>query len=158
MQIILVGQPNCGKSTIFNHVVGYKAVVANFPGATVKYTKGNIELGNQKIEVVDLPGTYSSQTTDEAELVAIDYLRNHSNDSILINVMDASVLSRSLQLTIQLASLQMPMIIALNMIDEAENKGISINKKGLEEIFNVPVIETIGRKGVGVYELFSKAK
>ena len=158
MQIILVGQPNCGKSTIFNHVVGYKAVVANFPGATVKYTKGNIELGNQKIEVVDLPGTYSSQTTDEAELVAIDYLRNHSNDSILINVMDASDLSRSLQLTIQLASLQMPMIIALNMIDEAENKGISINKKGLEEIFNVPVIETIGRKGVGVYELFSKAK
>ena len=158
MQIILVGQPNCGKSTIFNHVVGYKAVVANFPGATVKYTKGNIELGNQKIEVVDLPGTYSSQTTDEAELVAIDYLRNHSNDSILINVIDASVLSRSLQLTIQLASLQMPMIIALNMIDEAENKGISINKKGLEEIFNVPVIETIGRKGVGVYELFSKAK
>ena len=158
MQIILVGQPNCGKSTIFNHVVGYKAVVANFPGATVKYTKGNIELGNQKIEVVDLPGTYSSQTTDEAELVAIDYLRNHSNDSILINVMDASVLSRSLQLTIQLASLQMPMIIALNMIDEAENKGISINKKGLEEIFNVPAIETIGRKGVGVYELFSKAK
>ena len=158
MQIILVGQPNCGKSTIFNHVVGYKAVVANFPGATVKYTKGNIELGNQKIEVVDLPGTYSSQTTDEAELVAIDYLRNHSNDSILINVIDASVLSRSLQLTIQLASLQMPMIIALNMIDEAENKGISINKKGLEEVFNVPVIETIGRKGVGVYELFSKAK
>ena len=158
MQIILVGQPNCGKSTIFNHVVGYKAVVANFPGATVKYTKGNIELGNQKIEVVDLPGTYSSQTTDEAELVAIDYLRNHSNDSILINVIDASVLSRSLQLTIQLASLQMPMIIALNMIDEAENKGISINKKGLEEIFNVPAIETIGRKGVGVYELFSKAK
>ncbi len=158
MQFILVGQPNCGKSTIFNHVVGYKAVVANFPGATVKYTKGNIELNNQKIDVVDLPGTYSSQTTDEAELVAIDYLRNFSSDSVLINVIDASVLSRSLQLTIQLASLQMPMIIALNMIDEAENKGISINKKELEEIFNVPVVETVGRKGTGVFDLFNQAK
>ncbi|MBZ0181015.1 MAG: ferrous iron transport protein B [Melioribacteraceae bacterium] len=158
MQFILVGQPNCGKSTIFNHVVGYKAVVANFPGATVKYTKGNIELENQKIDVVDLPGTYSSQTTDEAELVAINYLRNSSNNSVLINVIDASVLSRSLQLTIQLASLQMPMVIALNMMDEAENKGIKIFKERLQEIFQVPVIETIGRKGTGVFELFVKAK
>ncbi len=157
MEFTIIGQPNCGKSTIFNEVVGYKAVASNFPGVTVKYTKGEIDFENEKITVVDLPGTYSSQTTDEAELVSVKYIRNASNNSVIINIIDASVLSRSLELTIQLLSLQRPMVVALNMVDEAERKGIKIDPGKLSKILDVPVIETIGRKGRGVYNLFKKA-
>ena len=78
MEFILVGQPNCGKSTIFNEVAGYKSVASNFPGITVKYTKSHIELENQKISVIDIPGTYSLQTSDEAELAATKYILNAS--------------------------------------------------------------------------------
>ena len=157
MEFILIGQPNSGKSTIFNEVVGYKAVSSNFPSSTIKYTKGKIEFRNQKIDVTDLPGTYSSQTMDETELLAVKYIRNASKDSVIINVVDASVLSRSLELTIQIMTIQRPMVIALNMIDEAEQKGINIDADKLSRRFGVPVVKTIGRKGTGVYELFSAA-
>lgn len=157
MKFLLVGQPNSGKSTIFNEVVGYKALATNFPGATVKYTSGNISLNNETIEVVDIPGTYSLQTTDEAESLAVHYLLHEENDPIILNIIDASVLSRSLELTLQLAELQKPMVVALNMIDEAEKKGISIDLKKLEESLGVPVITTIGKKGQGVFELFRLA-
>ena len=118
MEFVLVGQPNCGKSTIFNEVIGYKSISSNFPGATVKFTSGKISLLGDTIKVIDIPGLYSLQTTDEAEAVASHYLLNLSKDTVLINVIDSSVLSRSLELTLQLIELQLPMIIALNMIDE----------------------------------------
>lgn len=157
MEFILVGQPNSGKSTIFNSVVGYKSVVSNFPGVTVSYTRGKIYLNNEKIDVVDIPGTYSLQTSDEAELVAVDYILNASAESVIVNIVDASVLSRSLELTLQLMELKRPMVIVLNMMDEAERKGIIISYKKLFDITDVPVIETIGRKGKGVYNVFKKA-
>ncbi len=157
MKFILVGQPNSGKSTIFNFVAGYKSVATNFPGVTVKYTKSEIEIHNSKIDLIDLPGTYSLQTTDDAELVAVKALMDSQDSTIIINVIDASVLSRSLELTIQLLELKKPMVVALNMIDEAEKKGININDDGLSELLGVPVIRTIGNKGVGVFSLFDKA-
>lgn len=157
MEFILVGQPNSGKSTIFNSVIGYKSEVANFPGVTVSYTRGNIYIRNDKVEVVDIPGTYSLQTMDEAELVAVDHILNASNESVIVNIVDASVLSRSLELTIQLMELKKPMVIALNMIDEAERKGIRIDTRMLSKLIGVPVIKTIATTGEGISDLFKAA-
>lgn len=160
MNFILVGQPNCGKSTIFNYVVGYKSIASNFPGITVKFTKGELEIKDKKVTVIDLPGTYSLQSTDEAESVAVKFLTDTGKDgspNVIINIVDASVLSRSLELTLQLLELRKPMIVVLNMIDEAEKKGIKIDIKKLSNILGIPVVESIGRKGIGVYEMFDTA-
>jgi len=145
MIIALAGQPNSGKSTIFNQVAGYKTVTSNFPGKTVKYTKSKVKMGKE-FEVVDLPGTYSLTSSDLAELEARNYILKKEAD-VVINVIDASILSRSLEFTIQLCELEVPMVICLNMIDEAEKKGISIDTKKLEEVFGVPVVTTIANKG-----------
>lgn len=156
MKIVLMGQPNSGKSTIFNHVAGYKAVTSNFPGKTVEYTSSKINLFGEIFEIVDLPGTYSLTSFDLAELEARKYLLRNSVD-VVINVIDASLLSRSLELTLQLLELKLPMIICLNMIDEAERKGIKIDIGKLSKILGVPVMPTIAVKGNGVKELFSIA-
>ncbi len=156
MKIVLMGQPNSGKSTIFNHVAGYKAVTSNFPGKTVEYTSSKVNLFGETFEIVDLPGTYSLTSFDLAELEARKYLLRNSVD-IVINVIDASLLSRSLELTLQLLELKLPMVICLNMIDEAERKGIKIDIGKLSKILGVPVMPTIAVKGNGVKELFSIA-
>ncbi|MBP7461018.1 MAG: ferrous iron transport protein B [Candidatus Delongbacteria bacterium] len=159
MQFLLVGQPNCGKSTIFNEIIGYKSIASNFPGATVKYTSGYLQLENDKVEIIDLPGTYSIYTTDEAELQTVNYLLSSSSqETVIINVVDSSVLSRSLELTIQLMELQLPMVVCLNMADEAKRKGISINTRELAARLGIDIIETIGRKGIGLAELFDSAR
>lgn len=157
MEFILIGQPNCGKSTIFNEVIGYKSVASNFPGITVQYTQGDIVIEDEKIQVTDLPGTYSLQTSDEAELAAAQYLFKANPGSVIINIIDASVLSRSLELTLQLMEMQKPMVVALNMMDDVKRKGLHIDIKRLSEILGVPVIPTIGRKGEGIFELFREA-
>jgi len=156
MRIALMGQPNSGKSTIFNHVAGYKAVTSNFPGKTVEYTLTKFNLFGQTVELVDLPGTYSLTSFDLAELEARKYLLK-GNVDVIINVMDASLLSRSLELTLQLLELKLPMVICLNMIDEAERKGIKIDIEKLSKILGVPVVPAIALKGKGVKELFSVA-
>jgi len=156
MRIVLMGQPNSGKSTIFNSVAGYKAVTSNFPGKTVEYTLTKFKIFGQLIELVDLPGTYSLTSFDLAELEARKYLLNGDVD-VVINVIDASLLSRSLELTLQLLELKLPMVICLNMIDEAERKGIKINIEKLSKILGVQVMPAIALKGKGVKELFSVA-
>jgi len=156
MKIALMGQPNSGKSTIFNHVAGYKAVTSNFPGKTVEYTSSKVNLFGEIFEIVDLPGTYSLTSFDLAELEARKYLLK-GNVDVVINVIDASLLSRSLELTLQLLELKLPMVICLNMIDEAERKGIKIDVEKLSKILGVPVVPTIALKGKGVKKLFSMA-
>ncbi len=156
MKIALMGQPNSGKSTIFNHVAGYKAVTSNFPGKTVKYEITKFNLFGQLIELIDLPGTYSLTSFDLAELEARKYLLK-GNIDVVINVIDASLLSRSLELTLQLLELKLPMVICLNMIDEAERKGINIDIEKLSKIFSVPVVAAVAIKGKGIKELFSTA-
>jgi len=151
-----MGQPNSGKSTIFNHVAGYKAVTSNFPGKTVEYTSSKVNLFGEIFEIVDLPGTYSLTSFDLAELEARKYLLRNNVD-VIINVIDASLLSRSLELTLQLLELKLPMVICLNMIDEAERKGIKIDVEKLSKILGVPVVPTIALKGKGVKKLFSMA-
>jgi len=156
MKIALMGQPNSGKSTIFNHVAGYKAITSNFPGKTVEYTLTKFKIFGQVIELVDLPGTYSLTSFDLAELEARKYLLNGDVDAV-INVVDASLLSRSLELTLQLLELKLPMVICLNMIDEAERKGIRINVEKLSKVFGVPVVPAVAIKGKGIKWLFSTA-
>ena len=157
MEFVLVGQPNCGKSTIFNSVVGYKSVTSNLPGVTVQYTRGEIEIEKEKITVTDIPGTYSLTTTDEAENEAVQYLLHLPDDTVIVNVLDASVMSRSLELTLQLMEFQRPMVVALNMMDEADRKGIDISVRELENMLGVPVIPSIGTRGTGVADIFQNA-
>jgi ferrous iron transport protein B len=156
MKVALAGQPNCGKSTIFNYVSGYKAITSNFPGTTVKYTASYIYVDGHTCECIDLPGTYSLTSTDAAEYEARKYLLSGDVD-VVINVVDASLLSRSFELTFQLMELEIPMVLCLNMADEARRKGIEIDVKRLSSILGIPVVETIGVRGKGLMELFSEA-
>ena len=156
MKVALAGQPNCGKSTIFNYVSGYKAITSNFPGTTVKYTASKIYVDGRTCDCIDLPGTYSLTSTDAAEYESRKYLLTGGVD-VIINVVDASLLSRSLELTFQLMELEIPIVLCLNMMDEARRKGIEINRKRLSSILGIPVVETIGVRGKGLKELFSEA-
>jgi len=156
LKAVLVGQPNCGKSTIFNYLSGYKAIVSNFPGTTVKYTASKLFINGYTCECVDLPGTYSLISMDAAEIEARKYLLRETVD-VIINVMDASLLGRSLELTLELLELNKPMVIALNMVDEAERKGIQIDIEKLSQILGVPVVKTIAYTGKGLAELVRTA-
>lgn len=149
MKFLLVGQPNCGKSTLFNQIAGYKAIESNFPGTTVSYTESKFILNNEVISIIDLPGTYTILPHDYAEKVTRNYIFENNFD-IIINVVDASTLSRGLELTLELLEMEKPMILVLNMIDSAEAKGISIDDRLLSEILSIPVVKTIGNRGIGV--------
>jgi ferrous iron transport protein B len=155
MKIALAGQPNCGKSTIFNHIAGYKAITSNFPGTTVKYTETKTHINGYTCNCIDLPGTYSLTSGDPAELEARKHLLSGEVD-VVINVVDASLLCRSLELTLQLLELEVPMILCLNMMDEAQRKGIQIDPKKLSTILGIPVIPTIATTGKGLKELFTE--
>ena len=155
MRFALVGQPNSGKSTIFNHAAGYKAITSNFPGKTVTYRERETMPGTT-FEIVDLPGTYSLTSFDLAELETRKYLLREKVD-VVINVIDASLLSRELELTIQVLELNLPTVICLNMIDEADAKGINIDEQKLSQLLNVPVVKTVAHKGWGVDQLFETA-
>lgn len=155
-QIVLLGQPNCGKSTIFNRVAGYRSVATNFPGATVEFTRSHVKINGQTCDLVDLPGTYSLQSLDLAEEETKKFLLTQNVD-VIINVIDASILGRSLELTIELLELELPMVICLNMMDEAIRKGVLIRSAELGKLLDLPVIETIGSKGHGINELFRQA-
>ncbi len=155
--IVLVGQPNCGKSTLFNRVAGYRSISSNFPGVTVSFTQSHIKVGDQTFDLIDLPGIYSLTSFDETAKETQRYLINEHVD-VIINVVDASVLARSLDLTLQLLKLNIPMVLCLNMIDEAERKGVIINADVLSEHLGIPVIKTIASKGMGIKQLFDEAQ
>jgi ferrous iron transport protein B len=157
MRIALAGQPNCGKSTILNYVAGYRSETANFPGSSVKVTTGTIRLNGSVAELVDLPGTYTLTGSNVAESIAGEYLLDHNID-LIINVIDASLLCRSLELTLELRELGIPMVVCLNMADDAVRKGIVIDAKKLSDLLGLPVVETIARRGQGFDRLFTAIK
>ena len=156
IRIALIGQPNCGKSTLFNQVSGYKAVCANFPGTTVECTSSKVNLEGETFELIDFPGIYSLTAETEEDKVTRKNLIA-LNPSVIIHVVDSSMLSRSLELTLELMELNFPCVLCLNMIDEAQRKGIEIDTKSLSEKLGIPVVETIGIRGQGVMELFKTA-
>jgi ferrous iron transport protein B len=153
MRIALAGQPNCGKSTLFNNIAGYKAITSNFPGTTVKYTETQTHIDGHTCTCIDLPGTYSLTSNEPAELEARGHLLSGEVD-LIVNVVDASLLGRSLELTLQLLELEIPMILCLNMMDEAQRKGIQIDPQKLSSLLGIPVVPTVASIGKGLKELF----
>ena len=156
IHIALVGQPNCGKSTIFNQVAGYKSITSNFPGKTITYNSTLITINGDVARLIDLPGTYSLASTDVTELETRNFIISKKAD-IVINVVDASVLIRSLELTLQLLELEIPFILCLNMLDEAKRKGMIIDDTRLSQILGIKVCKSIASKGFGIKELFKKS-
>lgn len=156
MRFALVGQPNCGKSTLFNQVAGYRAETGNFAGTTVTFTESKVRVLGDVVDIVDLPGTYTLAGASPAEREAFRYLASREVDAI-INVVDASHLAHSLSLTLELLELQRPIVIALNMMDEAVRLGMRIDGPALEQALGVPVLPLVASRGRGVKELFTKA-
>jgi len=154
--IALVGQPNCGKSTIFNAASGFRVNTGNFAGTTVTYTETKVSLGGRVIRLIDLPGMYSISSHDIAQKVARDYLLSGRVD-VIINVLDTSLMARSLELTIQLIEMRIPMVLALNMFDEAQKKGLEVDLERIKALTGVAAYPVVAVEGLGVKELFDAA-
>ncbi|MDN5112921.1 ferrous iron transport protein B [Aliarcobacter butzleri] len=152
LKAVLAGQPNCGKSTIFNLVSGIEQHIANYPGVTVDKKVGFFKYQDYKIQMVDLPGTYSFSSYSLEERVAKEYIINENPD-IIINVVDASNLKRNLYLTFQLLEMGLPVIVVLNMMDVASRREIKIDSQKISSMLNCPVVEASGAKGIGGDEI-----
>ncbi len=152
LKMALLGNPNAGKTTLFNELTGARQHVGNYPGITVDHKEGCILHDQANITITDLPGTYSLTAYSVEELVARNYLVEENPD-VVINIVDASNLERNLYLSCQLLELGVPMVIALNMMDVAKTRGVEIKVKAFSELFDVPVIPIIARTGEGTREL-----
>ena len=139
LTIAIAGNPNCGKTALFNALTGARQHVGNWPGVTVEKKEGYFELGDRQIRLVDLPGTYALFANAEDERAAVDYLLSREA-SLIINIVDATNLERNLFLTSQLADMHIPMVIAVNMMDIAENRGIQLDLDELSDFYGVPCI------------------
>src|SRR3989339_672165 len=150
--IVLVGNPNVGKSVIFGRLTGTYAVVSNYPGTTVDISRGAMTLAGRRYEVIDTPGTDALLPSSEDEQVTRDVLMR-SRPAAVIQVADAKNLRRALLLTFELIECGVPLILALNMHDEAVSRGIRIDCPRLEHILGIPVVATVGITGEGISEL-----
>lgn len=150
--IALAGNPNVGKSTVFNELTGLRQHTGNWPGKTVVNARGNYEYKNMKFLLMDLPGTYSLLANSVEEQVARDFIcfgRPHAT----VVVVDATCLERNLNLVLQVMELTDNVVVCVNLIDEAERKGIFIDIKALEDELGVPVVAAVARDGIGLEEL-----
>ena len=154
--IALAGNPNSGKTTLFNAITGARQHVGNYPGITVERKEGTINVKNTHVKVIDLPGTYSLSAYSQEELVARNFLIDEKPD-IVVDIVDATMLERHLYLAIQFFELGIPVVLALNMMDDAKKQGIRINRQKLSELLNCPVVETVARSGQGKQELIEVA-
>jgi ferrous iron transport protein B len=150
MRILLVGNPNVGKSALFSRLTGTHIISSNYPGTTVGFTKGYLKLGEEQAELIDVPGNYTLEPTSKAEEVAVEMLKD---GDLVINVVDATNLERNLNLTLQLLERQTPVIVALNMWDDTKHRGINVDVAKMEELLGVSVVPTVGVTGQGIREL-----
>jgi len=156
MIIALAGNPNSGKTTIFNELTGMRQHVGNYPGVTVEKRSGELDHKDYHIEIIDLPGIYSLTAFSEEEIVSRDFILENGPD-VIINIIDSSNLERNLYLTVQLLELGAPMVLDFNMADVARKKGMKVDKKLLSELLGMPIVETIGPRGDGIDKLIDAA-
>jgi len=152
IRIALAGNPNCGKTTMFNNITGAKQHVGNYAGVTVEKKEGYKKFDGHELLFIDLPGTYSLTARSLDELVARNVIVN-DNPDVIVNVLDASNLERNLYLAAQLLELEKPMVIALNMSDVAEDMGIKYDLKKMAEMTGATIVSTVGRTNIGTKEL-----
>ena len=153
IKFALAGNPNAGKSTIFNALTGGNQHVGNWPGKTVEKKTGKLSLAGKTVELIDLPGVYSLSSYSPEEEVTRDFIMQEAPD-LVINVIDASNLERNLYLTVQIQETGVPMILVLNMTDVAHKNGLFVNlKKFSEELGDIPVFEVVANRGEGLQEL-----
>ncbi|MEA3327027.1 MAG: FeoB small GTPase domain-containing protein [Chloroflexota bacterium] len=152
LRVALAGNPNAGKSTIFNAMTGSHQHVGNWPGKTVEKKEGKFKHDEYEIEVVDLPGTYSLTAFSPEEVIARDYIINEKPD-LVVTVVDSANLERNLYLTVQVLELGVPVVVALNMSDIAETRGFNIDLDLLSQGLNSPVVRTTANKKEGIDQL-----
>ncbi|CEG12127.1 Ferrous iron transport protein B homolog (fragment) [groundwater metagenome] len=145
----LIGNPNCGKTTVFNVLTGARQHVGNWPGKTVEKKEGTFKHKGYDIEVVDLPGTYSLTAYSIEELIARNYVVDEKLD-VVVDIIDSTNLERNLYLAVQLIETGANVILSFNMTDLAKNQGLKINTRQISEYLNVPIIKTAAREGVGI--------
>ncbi len=152
-RILLMGNPNVGKSVVFSRLTGANVVASNYPGTTIDFTEGLMRIGGEKYQLIDVPGTYSLEPISRAEEVATRILEEGAD--VVINVVDSTNLERNLYLTYELLERDVPVIVALNLWDEAHHKGIEIDVEKLEHHLGVPVVPVVAITGEGIRELVS---
>ncbi len=154
--IALAGNPNSGKTTLFNNLTGSRQHVGNYPGVTVEKKEGTCRHGDTEIKVVDLPGTYSLTAYSMEEVVARNFIIEEKPD-VVVDVIDASNLERNLYLAVQLMELGVPVVLAFNMSDEARARGIEFDLDRLSSLLGAPIVPTVGHKNKGTQELLAAA-
>lgn len=152
IHVALAGNPNAGKSSIFNALTGSRQHVGNWPGKTVEKKEGHFQQDRYEVKVVDLPGAYSLTAFSPEEVIARDYII-HEKPDVVVTVLDSANLERNLYLAVQVLELGVPVIAALNMSDMAEARGIKIDQERLGLALGSPVIRTVASKGEGVKDL-----
>ena len=157
LKITLIGNPNTGKSSLFNALTGMNQRIANFPGVTVEKSLGHFKLpAGQEVELTDMPGTYSLYPKSKDEAIPFEVLTNphHKNyPHLVVFIADSANLKRNLVLLTQIIDLRLPVVLVLNMMDQSQAQGIEINIDGLKDFLGIPVIATNARKKKGIQEL-----
>jgi len=154
LRVALVGNPNCGKTTLFNRLTGLRAKTSNFPGTTIEHRKGSVKIGSEQIDLIDLPGLYSTEFGQSEELLASAVLRGglagmERPDAVIV-IIDATCLGRHLYLASEVREMGVPMVVALNMMDEARRQGLTICLETLGKELDATVVPISGRTGEGI--------
>jgi ferrous iron transport protein B len=149
-RLVLMGNPNVGKSVVFSRLTGASVITSNYPGTTVDFSQGQMLLGKETVRVIDAPGTYSLEPTNRAEEVALEVMEKAD---IVLDVIDSTNLERNLNLALMLLEKRIPIVVALNMWDETRHQGIHIDVERLEEILGVPVVPIVALTGEGIKEM-----
>jgi len=162
-KIVLIGNPNVGKSVIFSRLTGAKVIISNYPGTTVEFAEGVMHIDHEDVKVIDVPGTYTLKSANKAEEISVNMLeesfkKGEKSDTVVINIIDATNLERSLNLTLQLIKRKIPLVLVLNFWDETKHTGIDIDIEKLEKLLKVPCVPTIAVTGEGIKKMVDRTK